>query len=69
MAPNVTGHIVAIPIKMNVPVKTNDVLFHIDPAPFQYRVSQLQASLAAAKQQAEILKSNYERATVCGTFA
>src|SRR5450432_3686541 len=63
VTPNVTGQIVAIPVKPNVPVKANDVLFQIDPAPFQYKVTQLQASLAAAKQQAEILKSNYDQAT------
>src|SRR6266446_5849386 len=63
VTPNVTGQIVAIPVKPNVPVKANDVLFQIDPAPFQYKVSQLQASLAGAKQQVEILKSNYEQAT------
>jgi multidrug resistance efflux pump len=63
VTPNVTGQIVAIPVKPNVPVKANDVLFQIDPAPFQYKVTQLQASLAGAKQQAEILKSNYEQAT------
>jgi multidrug resistance efflux pump len=63
VTPNVTGQIVAIPVKPNVPAKKNDVLFQIDPAPFQYKVSQLQASLAAAKQQTEILKSNYEQAT------
>ncbi|TWC07188.1 multidrug resistance efflux pump [Bradyrhizobium macuxiense] len=63
MTPNVTGQIVAIPVKPNVPVKKDDVLFEIDPAPFQYKVNQLQASLAAAKQQTEILKSNYEQAT------
>jgi multidrug resistance efflux pump len=63
VTPNVTGQIVTIPVKPNVPVKTGDVLFQIDPAPFQYTVSQLQASLAGAKQQAEILKSNYEQAT------
>jgi multidrug resistance efflux pump len=63
VTPNVTGQIVAIPVKPNVPVKANDVLFQIDPAPFQYKVAQLQASLAAAKQQTEILKSNYEQAT------
>src|SRR5436309_4536556 len=57
VTPNVTGQIIAIPVKPNGPVKTNDVLFQIDPAPFQYRVTQLQASLAAAKQQVEILKS------------
>jgi multidrug resistance efflux pump len=63
VTPNVTGQIVAIPVKSNVPVKANDVLFQIDPAPFQYKVAQLQASLAGAKQQVEILKSNYEQAT------
>ena len=63
VTPNVTGQIVAIPVKPNVPVKKDDVLFQIDPAPFQYKVKQLQASLAGAKQQVEILKSNYEQAT------
>jgi multidrug resistance efflux pump len=63
VTPNVTGQIVAIPVKPNVPTKANDVLFQIDPAPFQYKVTQLQASLAGAKQQAEILKSNYDQAT------
>src|SRR6202051_4115889 len=62
VTPNVTGQIVAIPVKTNVPVKKDDVLFQIDPAPFQYKVAQLQASLAAAKQQTEILRSNYEQA-------
>jgi multidrug resistance efflux pump len=63
VTPNVTGQIISIPVKTNVLVKANDVLFQIDPAPFQYKVSQLQASLAAAKQQTEILKSNYDQAT------
>src|SRR6266545_3747190 len=54
VTPNVTGQIVAIPVKPNVPVKTGDVLFQIDPAPFQYKVAQLKASLAGARQQAEI---------------
>src|SRR5215211_5726318 len=63
VTPNVTGQIVAFPVKPNVPVKKDAVLFEIDPAPFQYKVAQLQASLAAAKQQTEILKSNYEQAT------
>jgi multidrug resistance efflux pump len=63
VTPNVTGQIVAIPVKPNVPVKTGDVLFQIDPAPFQFKVAQLKASLAAARQQTEILKSNYQQAT------
>lgn len=63
VTPNVTGQIVAMPVKPNVPVKRDDVLFQIDPAPFQYKVTQLQASLAAARQQTNILKANYEQAT------
>jgi multidrug resistance efflux pump len=63
VTPNVTGQVVAIPVKPNVPVKANTVLFQIDPAPFQYKVNQLQASLAGAKQQAEILKANFDQAT------
>ena len=39
VTPNVTGQIVAIPVKTNVPVKTGDVLFRIDPAPFQFKVA------------------------------
>ena len=63
VTPNVTGQIVVLPVKPNVPVKMGGVLFQIDPAPFQYKVAQLQASLAGAKQQAEILKANYDQAT------
>jgi multidrug resistance efflux pump len=63
VTPNVTGQIVAIPVKPNVPVKAGDVLFQIDPAPYKFKVTQLRASLAAAQQQTQILKSNYEQAT------
>ena len=63
VTPNVTGQVVAIPVKPNVAVKTGEVLFQIDPAPYQFKVVQLQASLAAARQQTQILKSNYEQAT------
>src|SRR5258707_13370723 len=63
VTPYVTGQIVAIPVKPNVPVKANDELFQIEPAPFRYKVAQLKASLAAAKQQTETLKSNYDHAS------
>lgn len=63
VTPNVSGQIVAIPIKPNVAVKAGDVLFQIDPAPFQSKVAQLKASLAAAQQQTRILKANYDQAT------
>ncbi|NLS67908.1 hypothetical protein E3H11_03015 [Bradyrhizobium brasilense] len=39
------------------------MLFRIDPAPFQYKVNQLEASLAQTRQQVKQLKASYERAT------
>ena len=63
VAPNVSGQVIAIPVETNVPVKTGTTLFKIDPAPFQYKVDQLEASLAGARQQALQLKANYEQAS------
>jgi multidrug resistance efflux pump len=63
VTPNVSGQIVTIPVKTNVPVKAGTVLFQIDRAPFKYKVTQLEAALIGAKQQADVLKANYEQAT------
>jgi multidrug resistance efflux pump len=54
-----------------VPVKTRTVLFQIDPAPYQYKVTQLEAALAAAAQNAQVLKANYDQqsANVAGLTA
>jgi multidrug resistance efflux pump len=61
--PNVTGEVVAIPVKPNVLVKAGTVLFEIDPTPYRYKVNQLEASLAQADQQAKQLKATYAQAT------
>lgn len=63
VAPNVSGQVTAIPTQTNVPVKVGTKLFEIDPAPFQYKVDQLEASLAGAKQQVLQLKSSYVQAS------
>src|SRR5262245_50074819 len=63
VTPNVSGQVMSIPVRSNVPVKAGTVLFEIDPAPFQAKVKQLEASLAHAQTQARQLKSNYEQAT------
>lgn len=63
VAPNVSGQVTEIPVQTNVLVKTGTVLFKIDPAPFQYKVDQLEASLAGARQQALQLKASYEQAS------
>jgi multidrug resistance efflux pump len=63
VTPNVSGQVIEIPVKPNQPVKAGTVLFRIDPAPFQYKVNQLEASLAQARQQVKQLTANYEQAT------
>src|SRR5215207_179030 len=63
VTPNVSGQVIAIPVKTNEPVKTGAVLFRIDPTPFQFKVNQLEASLAHAKQQVKQLKASYEQTT------
>jgi multidrug resistance efflux pump len=63
VTPNVSGEVIAIPSKPNVPLKAGTILFKIDPKPFQYKVSQLQAALAGAHQQVKQLNANYEQAT------
>lgn len=63
IAPNVSGQVTAIPVRPNVPVKAGTTLFRIDPTPFQYKVDQLEASLAGARQQVLQLRANYEQAS------
>jgi multidrug resistance efflux pump len=63
VTPNVSGQVVAIPVKPNEPVKAGTVLFRIDPDPFRFKVNQLEAALAQAKQQVKQLKAAYEQAS------
>jgi len=43
----VRGRVVEVPVENNRPVKTGDVLFRIDPTPYQNEVRSLEARLAA----------------------
>jgi multidrug resistance efflux pump len=43
----VRGRVIEVPVENNRPVKKNDVLFRIDPTPFQNEVHSLEARLAS----------------------
>jgi multidrug resistance efflux pump len=58
VTPNVSGQVVAIPVALNVFVKSGTTLFQIDRAPYEYKVRQLKAALAGARQSVEQLKAN-----------
>lgn len=48
IVPNVEGQVIEVPVVANTPLKRGDVLFRIDPAPFEYEVNRLEAQLADA---------------------
>jgi multidrug resistance efflux pump len=47
IVPEVRGVVIDVPVSANKPLKRGDVLFRIEPRPFQIEVDRLRASLAA----------------------
>jgi RND family efflux transporter MFP subunit len=45
IVPNVAGEVVDVPVEPNTPLKAGDVLFRIDPIPYQAQVDALAAQL------------------------
>jgi multidrug resistance efflux pump len=48
IVPQVKGRVIEVPVEPNRPVKKGDVLFRIDPTPYQLQVAALEAQLANA---------------------
>lgn len=53
VAAAVGGRIIAIPVEENAAVRRGDLLFAIDPAPYQFAAAQAQADLALAQAALE----------------
>lgn len=49
IVPDVAGEVVDVPVKANTPLKAGDVLFRIDPVPYQAKLDALAAQLELAK--------------------
>jgi multidrug resistance efflux pump len=60
--PVVGGQVVDVPVTPNKPLKKGDVLFRIDPRPYQFAVDQKNAALAEAKQTVLQLKAALDAA-------
>ncbi|WP_375275333.1 HlyD family secretion protein [Methylorubrum thiocyanatum] len=56
VTPTVRGRVTEVVAQPNVPLKRGDVLFRIDPRPFQDTVDRQRASLAQAEQSVRELK-------------
>jgi multidrug resistance efflux pump len=61
--PTVKGLVVEVPVQPNAPLKKGDVLFRVDPAPYQYVVDEKKAALAEAEQNVKQLKALFDQAT------
>ena len=57
VAPRVEGEIVRVNVAENQSVRKGDLLFEIDPRPFEYRVALLEAKLVQVTQQVAELES------------
>ena len=55
--PGVSGLVIEVPVKLNASVKAGDVLFRIDPEPFENAVKAKEASLADALQATRQLQA------------
>jgi RND family efflux transporter MFP subunit len=53
IVPNVVGQVIEVPVKPHVPLKKGDVLFRIDPTPYQAALDGLNAQLRLAKLRLE----------------
>ncbi|MEE9287353.1 MAG: efflux RND transporter periplasmic adaptor subunit [Gammaproteobacteria bacterium] len=62
IVPNVSGEVIEVPAKPLTPMKKGDVLFKIDPRPFQYRIDRLKAGLTEAEQAIPQLKTSLDSA-------
>lgn len=49
IVPDVSGEVMDVPVRANTPLKTGDVLFRIDPVPYQAKLEALQAQLKLAE--------------------
>jgi multidrug resistance efflux pump len=56
--PNLTREVIEVPARGLEPLKAGDVLFQIDPVPYQAREDELQAQLAETRQNVERMKAS-----------
>lgn len=49
IVPNVAGEVLDVPVQANVPLKAGDVLFRIDPVPYEAQVRHIEAQLRVAR--------------------
>jgi multidrug efflux system membrane fusion protein len=59
--PRVTGYLTKVAFKEGAEVKKGDILFEIDPRPYQAQLDQALGQLGLAQAQLKLAKANYQR--------
>lgn len=59
----VRGRVIEVAAKPNEPLEEGDVLFRVDPRPFQYAVEEKRAALAEAQQNVKQLAATFNQAS------
>jgi membrane fusion protein (multidrug efflux system) len=59
MSPQVSGQVVAIAARSNIPVKKSDILFNLDPEPYRIALANAEGQLGAARDQVNTLIETY----------
>jgi multidrug efflux pump subunit AcrA (membrane-fusion protein) len=62
ITPQVQRRVIEVPVGVNEAVEPGDVLFQIDPRPYQYRIDQLKAQLVESEAYVAQLKESYDAA-------
>ncbi|PSW18034.1 HlyD family secretion protein [Photobacterium sanctipauli] len=62
IVPGVRGKVVEVPVTPNTPIKAGDVLFRVDPTPYEAEVQLQLAALAEAQQNVMGLEASYQAA-------
>src|ERR1700756_503947 len=63
ISPQVNGHIVELHVRDNQQVKQGDLLFLIDPRPYEIALARAQASLALTRKDVDGLRNGVASAT------
>lgn len=61
IVPDVAGEVTDVPVAANTPLKAGDVLFKIDPTPYDAQVKSIEAQLKLSKTRLAQMTTLYER--------
>ena len=61
IVPDVAGEVIDVPVVANMPLKAGDVLFRIDPTPFEAQVKAIEAQLKLSDLRLSQMTQLYER--------